>query len=70
MNGTALDETHGAKLAKIELKKKSYRSAAVGLGRSGHLKHRYFFSGLTWKKKGMGGSFSSKIWHVYVHIRN
>ena len=30
INGTALDETHGAKLAKMELKKKSYRSAAVG----------------------------------------
>ena len=30
MNETALDETHGAKLAKIELKKKVYRSAAVG----------------------------------------
>ena len=26
-----------------------------------------FFSGLTWKKKGMGGSFSSKIWHVYTY---
>ena len=40
MNETDLDETHGAKLAKIELKKKVYRSAAVGKGRLGHLKHR------------------------------
>ena len=70
-----MNETHGAKLAKIELKKKfTCRRPLVGSvgppetqgggGGGGGV------SGLTWKKKGMGGSYSSKIPHVYVHIWN